>query len=533
MRGALRGALRAVAPRRRGGTGTEATEAAGPGAGAMERAVVRCVPSEATLSLSFAMADGSRRNLQRDQSEPLGRALGRIAAHALKGQRRAKAKGKGQGKGKKPRGAASAADGGAEPEPDAEPEPEPVAVRLWLRDEPVADDVRNADAWQDGAVLQVGDVKYRVERNPPALTDLRLPRVLLAGFPAWPRLGLEFAEPDACRFRWFREAPERDDEDRGHRDDGRDGDRTRWADTGERGRAYTPRNADVGLRLKLRCTPGDGRRLGPSRELLAGPVEAGPGACSFDQRHLYTRRPAGPARLRAVSYNVLADAYARSDFARAVLFPYCAPYALEPDYRLSLLHRELAGYHADLLCLQEVDRAAFDDLLAPALGALGLDGLFRPKRPQEGLATFYRADKLLLLGRHDVALGDALRDDPRHRDLLERLARNPLARDRVLQRSSVLQVGRSVGRAAPAGSPSPLSLPCTLWWRARRPSRPLQSRTPAGLGRRVALPRGPLAHSFALGPLHGMRRSNPGRPRARRMPSITPDPGQSLRITSE
>lgn len=47
--------------------------------------MVRCVPSEPKLSLSFALADGSHKNMQRDQSEPLGRALSRIATNALKG----------------------------------------------------------------------------------------------------------------------------------------------------------------------------------------------------------------------------------------------------------------------------------------------------------------------------------------------------------------------------------------------------------------------------------------------------------------
>uniref|UniRef100_A0A803TA94 Phosphodiesterase 12 n=1 Tax=Anolis carolinensis TaxID=28377 RepID=A0A803TA94_ANOCA len=148
---------------------------------------------------------------------------------------------------------------------------------------------------------------------------------------------------------------------------------------------------------------GEGRR-GAAREAESGaPVEAGPGACSFDARHLYTRRPAGPASLRAVSYNVLADAYAQSELSRTVLYPYCAPYALEMDYRQSLLQKELLGYNADLLCLQEVDRAAFADGMGPALDAAGLEGLFRLKeRQHEGLATFFRRDKLRLLTRHDL-----------------------------------------------------------------------------------------------------------------------------------
>uniref|UniRef100_A0A8B9Q548 Phosphodiesterase 12 n=1 Tax=Apteryx owenii TaxID=8824 RepID=A0A8B9Q548_APTOW len=78
-----------------------------------------------------------------------------------------------------------------------------------------------------------------------------------------------------------------------------------------------------------------------------------------------------------VSYNILADAYAQTEFSRTVLYPYCAPYALELDYRQNLLKKELAGYSADLVCLQEVDRSAFAESLAPALDAFGLEGYKR------------------------------------------------------------------------------------------------------------------------------------------------------------
>uniref|UniRef100_A0A8C0VWX9 Phosphodiesterase 12 n=1 Tax=Cyanistes caeruleus TaxID=156563 RepID=A0A8C0VWX9_CYACU len=154
-------------------------------------------------------------------------------------------------------------------------------------------------------------------------------------------------------------------------------------------------NSAVAPEPRLRCTPGDKeQRYGPAREVeSSGPVEAGPGACTFDARHLYTKKVCGYGSVRAVSYNILADTYAQTEFSRTVLYPYCAPYALEIDYRQNLLKKELAGYSADLICLQEVDKSVFVDSLAPALDAFGLEGLFKIKEKQhEGLATFYRRD---------------------------------------------------------------------------------------------------------------------------------------------
>ncbi|XP_065543734.1 2',5'-phosphodiesterase 12 [Lathamus discolor] len=390
---------------------------------AMERAVVRCVPCEPKLTLRLVLPDGSARHMQRDKAEPLGRVLARIAANTAKGNAKAAKKSK------KARAAGAPAE---------EASAEAPAVRLFSCDgEVVAEEVPNAAAWQDGAVLHIGEARYRVERNPPTLTELRLPRSLLAGFPVCPKVSTEFAAPQHCLFRWFREQrPPAGGE-------GAAGDGPVWVETAVVERVFIPSNALVGLRLKLQCTPGDGaQRYGPPREVeSSGPVEAGPGACIFDSRHVYTRKVCGEGSVRTVTYNILADIYAQTEYSRTVLYPYCAPYALELDYRQNLLKKELAGYSADLICLQEVDKSVFVDSLAPALEAFGLEGLFKIKEKQhEGLATFYRRDKFSLLSQHDIAFSEALLSDPVHKELCDKLAKYPLVQEKVLQRSSVLQV---------------------------------------------------------------------------------------------
>jgi mRNA deadenylase 3'-5' endonuclease subunit Ccr4 len=60
-----------------------------------------------------------------------------------------------------------------------------------------------------------------------------------------------------------------------------------------------------------------------------------------------------------VSYNILADAYASTKFAREQLYAYCRAEALSVDYRKQLAAWELGQYHADVLCLQEVSRHVF------------------------------------------------------------------------------------------------------------------------------------------------------------------------------
>nr|XP_056712557.1 2',5'-phosphodiesterase 12 [Euleptes europaea] len=428
MRRLLWGALRALPglPTGRQRPGSAGGLSGAPAA--MERAVVRCIPAEPKLSVSFVLGDGSARHMQRDQAEPLGRALARIANNAGKGPAKAAKKSK-----------KARAESGAAPPPPPLP-----AVCLFAQDgQAVAEDVPNAEAWQDGAVLQIGEARYRVERNPPALTELQLPRSLLAGFPVCPKLSTEFGSPADCLFRWYQEQKAEPAGGGGAAAAGPSA-ASGWVEApGGTERVFTPSNAHIGLRLKLVCTPGNRlRRYGLEREAESGgPVEAGPGACTFDARHLYTKKVTGPGLIRTVTYNILADIYAQTELSRTVLYPYCAPYSLELDYRQNLLKKELAGYSADILCLQEVDRSVFKDSLGPALDAFGLEGLMKLKEKQhEGLATFYRRDKFGLLSQHDIALNQALLEDPLHKELRDQLAPYPQLQEKVQQRSSVLQV---------------------------------------------------------------------------------------------
>lgn len=380
---------------------------------------MRCLPGEPKLTISFCL-DGSHKNMLRDQDEALGKVLARISNSIVKSQGKAK-------KSKKNRS--------QQPCEAAEP----AVVKLLVGGNEVPEDVSNSEAWQDGAVLQVGDVEYTVERNAPTFTTAELPVSLLAEFPVCPKLEVEFGNLQDSEFMWFREksadgsSPKTTAEVPGQAGG--------WTQVGCE-RVHVPSNQDIGYRLKLVCTPREGSRSGPAKELVsAGAVEAGPGVCTFDNRHAYTVKEAEWPAVRVVSYNILADVYAQTDLSKTVLYPYCAPYALQLDYRQNLIKKELLGYNADIMCLQEVDKGVFVDSLTPALDAFGLDGVFKIKEKQhEGLATFYRRSKFRLLSNHDIMLSEALTSDPIHSELLEKVSANGALKDKILQRSTSLQV---------------------------------------------------------------------------------------------
>lgn len=147
--------------------------------------MVRCLPGEPKLTISFCL-DGSHKHMLRDQGEALGKVLARISNGIAKGQGKAKKAKKNTGQ--QPSGP-----------------PEPTLVKLYLDGAEVDDAVLNSEAWKDGAVLQVGDVKYSVQRNPPTFTTAQIPASMLAGYPVCPHLAVEFGSLQDCEYSWYKE----------------------------------------------------------------------------------------------------------------------------------------------------------------------------------------------------------------------------------------------------------------------------------------------------------------------------------------
>ena len=150
---------------------------------------------------------------------------------------------------------------------------------------------------------------------------------------------------------------------------------------------YWPLEEDCGKQLLLRCTPANSEgRVGQPMLVSTKTVVTGPRNSSpITRRHLLTTAHLSePDQFRVVSYNILADPYASTTFAREVLYPYCDPEALNVEYRQCLIVSELLGYHADVLCLQEVGTKVFKQFLLPALQEKGYGGCFQPKSGQVG-----------------------------------------------------------------------------------------------------------------------------------------------------
>lgn len=312
---------------------------------------------------------------------------------------------------------------------------------MWKENVKISETVPNVEAWVTGSSLRIDSCSYNIIVNVPTITKISVPTNLMVGFPAYLQIEYLFTEVTQCHFRWYKDIKNTTNSE--------SSDPVVWQElnptTNESNAVYTPTIADLGHHLKVVCVPRDNERNITGIEVSAqssAVVDAGPGECPFQTRHLYTKDLTEFGSFRVVSYNILADLYADSDYSRMTLYPYCPPYALSIDYRIQLILKEIAGYNADLICLQEVDKKTFENNLLPALSLLGFDGVLRTKAGQvpEGCATFFRKSKFKIVSQHDLFIMEAIQTDSRFEDILQLLQSNEDLKQRILNRQTALQL---------------------------------------------------------------------------------------------
>eukprot|EP00730_Choanoeca_flexa_P011148 TRINITY_DN23888_c0_g1_i1.p1 TRINITY_DN23888_c0_g1~~TRINITY_DN23888_c0_g1_i1.p1 ORF type:complete len:546 (+),score=126.62 TRINITY_DN23888_c0_g1_i1:66-1640(+) len=129
--------------------------------------------------------------------------------------------------------------------------------------------------------------------------------------------------------------------------------------------------------------------------------------CEADITMALDEVPQDDTTISFISYNLLADIYAAGRAAddeghTAGQFDHVKPEFLEWQYRFELLQRDVAMWHADVVCFQEVEKATFTDQLLPMMTALGYDGQLQfdkkhsPTRAIDN-ATFYRRSRFKLV----------------------------------------------------------------------------------------------------------------------------------------
>ncbi|KAH8241525.1 hypothetical protein KR026_010129 [Drosophila bipectinata] len=283
----------------------------------------------------------------------------------------------------------------------------------------------------NGVKLKVLEHSFNMVVNPPWVKILQLPKCILAGCLVYPtKFEMQFGDRESSEGTWYRSKVPGS---------------SQWELCGQ-GFRYDPKSEDIGYFMKFVVAPkNDKGMVGPLMESVSkSAVQAGPGACPFEARQKYTPTFLKSSdELRVMTYNLLADLYTDSDYTRTHLFPYCPPEYLQIDYRKQLFVKEITGYHADLICLQEVDQRIFDVDLQEVLTQPpnNFQGFLSQKGDcPEGVAIFYRTSRFELIQSHTLNLGKNIPTLDIFQSLWSKIKSNGQLAKRICDRTTTVQI---------------------------------------------------------------------------------------------
>ncbi|EEA08012.1 endonuclease/exonuclease/phosphatase family protein [Cryptosporidium muris RN66] len=126
-------------------------------------------------------------------------------------------------------------------------------------------------------------------------------------------------------------------------------------------------------------------------------------------------------QIRLVSFNILADIYTQTPKALTEMYISCPQYALQSQYRRSLIIQELIDLDADILCLQEVQSSTFVQFYQPILAYYNYNGCIAERDKEKGgVATFMKKDKFNIINSHCIHFNSRFIEN--YPDLVEKIS---------------------------------------------------------------------------------------------------------------
>lgn len=176
-----------------------------------------------------------------------------------------------------------------------EAEQEEEEVQLKFRVNGVEVDTESkmcvSDVLKHGSEVCINEQKYQVSVNPPTAVKIDLPKSIMSGFPVFPKVQLLFANSSDCEYRWNRVHKNHHNISLSEQKEA-----TKLLSNEL---MYAPTNDDIDSKLEFTCVPKCGDRSGvPMSVISKVEVEAGPGICPFETRHMYTADPTDISRYR-------------------------------------------------------------------------------------------------------------------------------------------------------------------------------------------------------------------------------------------
>lgn len=134
------------------------------------------------------------------------------------------------------------------------------------------------------------EVDYVVAINSPWIDSISLPSSIMAGFPVYTNsFESRFTDKNLSKFVWMKSNCKELPVDKDVLQNSKEDTICVWSVV-SKGFIYIPTVDDIGLKLKLHCTPENSSAVGPAVQCESvSVIEAGPGYCPFENRHLYTK----------------------------------------------------------------------------------------------------------------------------------------------------------------------------------------------------------------------------------------------------
>ncbi|XP_060517437.1 2',5'-phosphodiesterase 12-like isoform X2 [Cylas formicarius] len=286
------------------------------------------------------------------------------------------------------------------------------------------DFVKNVTTNSLTVTLSIFQHEYSVLINFPCVKQMRLPSVIYVGYPTQlVKLTFFNASKKTSKFIWYKSLEQQ-----------------KWVKVGE-GYEYVPTVNDGNHFLKVICVPfSEFKVKGSPFEVISEhkviELTEFP-RCPFEVRHQYTKQKLKKNELRIVTYNILADKYVDN-----IRYSYCSPQALGIHYRKQLILKEVKGYNADIICMQEVDELHFKSFFKEKMQELGYKAVFHRKGNNlpEGLACFFDSLRFKLLSFKQVVLRCEVERRKQFSEIAHLLNQNQALKHEFMKQNTSLQV---------------------------------------------------------------------------------------------
>lgn len=283
-----------------------------------------------------------------------------------------------------------------------------VSVKFFdMNDQEISPKMTVGDALMRTKRLQLDKENFVVLYNQPLVTDLKVLEPVMIGIPIFPVPKTQFLEVEECSWRWFRMCCNEKSFD----------ENSATLICSER--SYTPLEDEVGCSLYIECrVPATHSEYAEDSKavIMTMPLQPGPNRDVFKSRRLmgYKIAPYTFFNLdafRVMSYNVLYNGYATTEYAKKNLFPHADANVIKETRRIQLQILEITENNSDIVCLQEMGEHAYTNFFKPIMASFGYHGFYSEKTgtTKEGCATFIRTMWFEVITEHTVDLANAIK----------------------------------------------------------------------------------------------------------------------------